>query len=115
MRPKPYNPDEDVRWLVLFPRTPQEDLLSMPGAVVITANCGHKTWIAPSSRVFLALDGADTYTVCTACFPPNMPDTQWGAVPRTGVVEMVREYLRWRRARAAAEAAGAAAEVEADQ
>jgi hypothetical protein len=57
----------------------------LPTSTVVVANCGHRGWLAPSSRKFLATaEGAGCYLVCTDCISPadiEDPEEQVRAVP----------------------------------
>ena len=64
--------DVEVKFLILHRVTIWDS--AMPGSIVVVTNCGHRGWIAPSSRAWLAGEGADAYIICTACVGIMPPD-----------------------------------------
>lgn len=55
--------DADVHKIVLTPA----DLTAHTAATVVTADCGHQAWIAPSSKAVVDNPLIRTATVCIRC------------------------------------------------
>jgi len=59
------------RKVILLPvEDPRGKDMAVRGSQVITAGCGHRTYISPASIKFLA-EYPDAVTQCLACLPPT--------------------------------------------
>ena len=82
------DPDEVAEVIILMPTRFAHKLEThVPGSVVVTAGCGHKAFMAPTTVAFLA-DGPhpNARTVCTTCAEPGLfsnPDVQKRLMPGT--------------------------------
>lgn len=73
---------DDVAYLILHRVTIWDT--AMPGSTIVVANCGHRGWIAPSSKQWLkTVQGQGAYLMCTDCMGQSTipEDFQANSVP----------------------------------